>query len=62
MTMLPKWKTCLKCHQMYSWNPDVGEIRCPRCHPIVGIDIGRLLFEHKKNKTVSEKANNNKHS
>ena len=31
MTMMPKWKTCPKCRQIYSWNPDVGQTECPSC-------------------------------
>ena len=31
MTMVPIWKTCPFCGKMYSWNPDVGNMFCPRC-------------------------------
>lgn len=31
MTMVPEWKTCPKCRKKYSWNPDVGQFKCPHC-------------------------------
>lgn len=31
MTLIPMWKKCPKCHRMYSWNPDVGNLFCPDC-------------------------------
>ncbi|MGO5053941.1 hypothetical protein ACTQ6A_15770 [Lachnospiraceae bacterium LCP25S3_G4] len=30
MTMMPMWKTCPKYHKRYSWNPDLGQMRCPK--------------------------------
>lgn len=29
--MVPMWKICPRCKKKYSWNPDVGQMWCPRC-------------------------------
>jgi len=31
MTMVPIYKKCPRCKCRYSWNPDVGKMRCPYC-------------------------------
>lgn len=31
MTLIPIYKTCLKCKIVYTWNPDVGRFGCPYC-------------------------------
>ena len=31
MTLVPMKKRCPNCGKMYSFNPDVGMWRCPRC-------------------------------
>ena len=31
MTLIPKYKKCPVCKKKYSWDPDVGQISCPRC-------------------------------
>ncbi len=31
MTMVPIYKKCSRCKRRYSWNPDVGKMRCPYC-------------------------------
>lgn len=31
MTIVPMRKRCPVCHKSYSWNPDVGQFRCPHC-------------------------------
>lgn len=31
MTMIPEKRKCPSCKKIYSWNPDVGRIRCSRC-------------------------------
>ena len=42
MTMVPMIKKCPKCHQKYSWNPDVGNFNCPYCHGL-GTPLYNLL-------------------
>ena len=48
MTMVREWKTCPKCGKKYSWNPDVGQFRCPYCGGLGNIDL--LLKRKKKDK------------
>lgn len=48
MTMVPMYKTCLRCKRKYSWNPDVGNMWCPRC----GISGG--IGEEKKPKKLGD--------
>lgn len=31
MTMVSIYKKCSRCKRRYSWNPDVGKMRCPYC-------------------------------
>lgn len=31
MTMVPIYKKYPRCKRRYSWNPDVGKMRCPYC-------------------------------
>ncbi len=31
MTMMPDFRICHKCKNMWSWNPDVGTTECPYC-------------------------------
>lgn len=31
MTIIPIIKTCPACGKKYSWNPDVGQMKCPNC-------------------------------
>ena len=34
MTMVPMYKKCPRCRRRYSWNPDVGQMRCPYCESL----------------------------
>lgn len=43
MTLVPEFKICPKCKKRYSWNPDVGEIWCPKCGPIGAFQKGDTL-------------------
>lgn len=31
MSTMPTWKICRKCGKPYSYNPSVGEFKCPDC-------------------------------
>ena len=31
MTMIAQKIECPKCHKIFSCNPDVGKMKCPRC-------------------------------
>ena len=31
MSFVPEWRICPKCKRKYSWDPDVGNFRCPYC-------------------------------
>ncbi|MCD7826048.1 MAG: hypothetical protein LUH14_08820 [Clostridiaceae bacterium] len=42
MTMLPMYKKCRKCGRRYSWNPDVGNIWCPKCGPTSMLGTGDI--------------------
>jgi len=51
MTIRPMYKTCIKCKQIYSWNPSVGNMWCPYCGP-VGIFGKRVDAEKGKKDNV----------
>ena len=42
MSILPIMKKCSRCGKKYSWNPDVGKLRCPKCGAMAGsaIEVG----------------------
>ena len=50
MSMLPMYKMCPVCKRRYSWNPDVGQMFCPRCKvpPVVKRVEGILKYLKKK--------------
>lgn len=37
MSLLPEKRQCSQCGKIYSWNPDVGKTKCPRCGGTSGI-------------------------
>ena len=52
MTLAPMFKVCPKCKKIYSWNPDVGRIICPRCGSLgifgilgTGSPVSAIIFE-----------------
>ena len=45
MTLIPMRKRCPKCKKWYSWNPDVGNMYCPKCY---GIGILGMLKKRKE--------------
>ena len=32
MSIVPEYRKCKKCGKLYSFNPDVGQMRCPNCY------------------------------
>lgn len=49
---MPMYKMCPKCKRMYSWNPDVGKMYCPRCGSMGAQGIKLLLDILKKRKKI----------
>lgn len=45
MSMAPMYRKCLKCGQVYSYNPSVGDCRCPYCMGKNVINILGQLFD-----------------
>ena len=45
MTIVPMFKKCPRCKRRYSWNPDVGKMRCPYCGCLSGIDGEDMLWK-----------------
>lgn len=56
MTIVPMMKRCPVCHKRYSWNPDVGQFRCPYCggNGEAKKDILRGLIEKLKKGQVNK--------
>ena len=44
MTVMPMYKRCPKCKRRYSWNPDAGNMWCPYCGPLAGLEAGNMLW------------------
>ena len=45
MSMVPMYRICPNCKHKYSWNPDVGKLRCPRCGSLYVPDAGGLMWK-----------------
>ena len=44
MSLRPEYHRCLNCGKLWSFNPDVGQFRCPRCHSMeMGPSLGTSL-------------------
>ena len=43
MTMISVYKKCKDCGCVYSWNPSVGKIGCPKCGSMRATNLGRDL-------------------
>jgi predicted nucleic acid-binding Zn-ribbon protein len=39
MTLVPEKRKCTKCGHVYSWNPDVGKMFCPKCGCLSAITV-----------------------
>lgn len=53
MTMIPLYVKCSRCKKKYSWNPDVGKMRCPRCGKIGmpgGYDLEKIWTNARSNR------------
>lgn len=56
MTMVPMFKKCPRCKKRYSWNPDVGKIRCPYCGSCGQAGYGDFIWK-KIGDVITEKKN-----
>lgn len=45
MSLVPVYRICPKCKNKYSWNPDAGEMFCPRCGPFSFLNIGSFSLK-----------------
>lgn len=43
MTIHAIYKKCLNCGYIYSWNPDVGLWKCPKCGSANGFTVDRSM-------------------
>ena len=48
MSMRPIIKTCPACHKNYSFNPSVGQFKCPYCHGLGKLKKESLISKLKK--------------
>lgn len=35
-------RKCLKCGKKFAWNPDVGQLWCPKCGPLSMPGVGDI--------------------
>jgi hypothetical protein len=47
VTIISQWVICPKCKKKYSWNLDVGRIRCPSCGTITA-PFGKRIARRKR--------------
>lgn len=57
MTMLSMKKKCQVCGNVFSFNPSVGKINCPRCGALLGVESDGLAHSLKE-KLRTNKDNN----
>lgn len=55
MSMVPMYRICPNCKHKYSWNPDVGKLRCPRCGSLYVPDAGGLMWKPVQKKSDGSK-------
>lgn len=48
MSLFPAYRICPKCKCVYSFNPDVGQLYCPNCGPLVTKVLLDMLFQNKE--------------
>ncbi len=48
MSMRPIIKTCPACHKNYSFNPSVGQFKCPYCYGLGKLEKESLISKLKR--------------